>query len=346
MSETGAVDGTEGEAAPKRRGGVVRFVRGAALGLAWIVGVLLWVVAGVCLFILAGRTVVPLIAVAVLAVLVLWKLPRAWWVLFFGILLMGAALAWRGSLRPRSDRVWMEELERMPLVTIEGDSVTIEGVRNFRWHESGGYDANWETRTYDLANLRGVELIVEPSSYSDLMAHTMLGFDFGPDGRLVLSIEARKEEGEQYGPVAGALNQYELIYLFLDERDAFGARAVQRGATLIAYPARTRREFLGPFFRKICASANGLRERPEFYHIIYHNCTTRWIRHVDAVNNTPFYLTLDTTVNGRIGRQLYREGVMDTDLSYDEAKERFRIDDRVREHFDDPDFSDLIRSPD
>ncbi len=333
-----------------RRGRWPRRLARAGVVLAALI---VWIVAIVCLTTLAGRSA-PTVTVAIVAVAaatLLWKPRRARWMLATGALLLALALVWRGALTPSNDREWWPDVAVLPTISFEGDVATIEGVRSWEWPADGGHVERWETRSYDLANLRGVDLIVQPFPYSSLMAHTMLSFDFGPQGWLTLSIEARKERREDYGPIAGALNQFELIYTFLDERDAFTLRAVQRGDELYAYPIRARPPYDGlrRFFRDLCASANRLHAEPEFYHIIYDNCTTVWIRHADAVaaaqgRDERVGLQLDTILNGRITRLFHAAGHIDTDLPFDEARERFRVDELVRAHADDPEFSARIRA--
>lgn len=253
-----------------------------------------------------------------------------------------AIIGWRATLIPRNDRDWLPEYAQQPGLTLDGDRVTISNVRDSRWSTPLDVQHAWVTRTYSLSNLRGLDLIVEPFPQSPLMAHTMLSFDFGPDGRVVLSIEARREIGEKYGSIPGGLNQFELTYLFLDERDALGLRAL-RGDTLYAFPARVTPLKLRAFFLSLAATAENLRTSPRFYRIIRDNCTTAWLQSADMLDTNPVGLQLDSILNGRLARLLHARGLMATHLSYEQAKERFRIDDRVLEFRDDPEFSTRIR---
>ncbi|WP_391485472.1 hypothetical protein [Acinetobacter baumannii] len=40
-----------------------------------------------------------------------------------------------------------------------GDVITLHNVRNFNWHPDGTYDVRWETRTFDLNQLNGINII-------------------------------------------------------------------------------------------------------------------------------------------------------------------------------------------
>ena len=283
------------------------------------------------------------LAVCLLAAVILRRRVRA---IAAGVLLLGVVImVWRASLTPSHDRVWSPEVARLPEVSIAGDHVSIADVRAFGWDDVGGIaQQRWVDRTYALSELRGLDMILQPLPGSTLMGHTMLSFDFGESGRLVLSIEARKERGETYGAIKGGLNQFELIYLFSEEADTLVSRARQ-GFELYSFPVLIDPLDLRAFFLSLCTTANNLRERPRFYQILHDNCTTAWLAHADHLANGPAGVQPDTVLTGRIGRLLHRRGMIDTELGYDDACAHFRIDGRVLECAGDPNLSDLIRVP-
>ena len=283
--------------------------------------------------------------------LVLWPLfPVAWWRVKNPLwpaggawALFAAMLAWVAVLRPSNDREWVVEFSRQPRIEIEGDSVIVHDLRDFRWAADGGVKPGWKVRTYDLGKLSELELMVEPFKDSDLMAHAMVGFGFGDDGRLVVSVEARREEGERYGLVRGCFRQFELFYVFGDERDCLSLRAVQRKTRLYAFPVKVTPECVRALFLDLVASANDLHEKPRFYRSISVNCTTAMVKHVDKKFQTDIGLRFKTLFPGQTGKLLHEMGYMATDLAYEKAKERFRLDERIREHVGDPEFSRVIR---
>ena len=52
-----------------------------------------------------------------------------------------------------------------------------------------------------------------------LRGHPALVFDFGPDGRICMSIEARITKGQKYSVFRSLYRQQELIFVAADERD-------------------------------------------------------------------------------------------------------------------------------
>ncbi len=310
------------------------------------VAAILWLVALLPLAVLAGSWLVVLaLGGGALAVL-LWKRPHARWIGLGALALWLMVLGWREALTPQLDRDWDPAVARLPTIAVDESAriVTIGDVRNFEWGPEGIRRERWVERRYALADLRGVELLVEPFPGSRLLAHTMLSFDFGDAGRIVLSIEARKERGERYGPIPGALNQFELAYCFVDERDALTTRAITLDRRLEAYPLRARPETLRPFLLDVLAAADELSRTPRFYHIIMDNCTTAWIRHADQSAGSDFGIGVDTILNGRVAPMCHRRGLLAMDGTFEEIRERCRIDDLVVRHADAPDFAARIRA--
>lgn len=311
-------------------------------GLLTVLSLITWGMAALVLTILGVGSLIPgfVLALGLVGLVVFKSKVRGTFAIILA--LCAGVFLWRTALQPSHQRDWQPPLENLARPVIEDDTVVLHGVRNFSWKSETDYQPAWETRRYHLSNLRSVDLLFEPFAYSSLMAHTMMSFDFGEDGRLVLSIEARKEVGEEYDAILGGLNQFELIYLFLDEKDALGQRA-HRGHELYAFPIRAEPLHLRAFFLSLCSSTDNLLRKPRFYHIIRHNCTTTWLEHADLISNEPVGFRLESILNGLIVELLHKRGLIDTDLSYDEARQAFRIDPQILDALSDQDFSAAIR---
>ena len=68
-------------------------------------------------------------------------------------------LVWWLRLKPSHHREWDASVALMPRAVREGDAVTIENVRNFEYRSLDDFTPRYETRTYHLANLKGVDII-------------------------------------------------------------------------------------------------------------------------------------------------------------------------------------------
>ncbi len=255
------------------------------------------------------------------------------------IFTIGAAAGFLGVLvslwqiTPSNYRDWADEHAHLAEIHLSGQRVTIDGFRNFQWKTQQSFDPVWESRTFDLDQLQSLDLIVEPFKDSDYMAHTMLRFGFSDGRQLIVSVEARRERSETYSLLKGAFRQFELIYVFGTPEDLLTLRAVHRGTRIYAYPIKADREFMINLFKDLATAANDLHQRPRFYRSIRENCTTTLVKHFDRQPIDHIGLRRETIFPSMTGWLLYQRGFMDTDLSYDEAKKHFRIDEGIRKFY-------------
>jgi len=304
---------------------------------------LFWFIGATALVVMAGWP--PWIAWFLLVgvFLAIIRFKPSWWVELAGFDLCLAAVIWYAVRSPSNNREWWPELSVLPETNRSGKHLTITGFREFDWHPDGGFDARWTRRTFDLEKLDRLEFVVVPFGDSERMAHTMMIFGFSDGNRVVVSVEVRKEIGEEYGILPGMLKQFELIYLFGSEHDVLGVRAVARGERIYAYPVRAEPDFIRALFTDLTESANSLHLRPRFYRSIRDNCTTTLVREIERVTGGKIGLQPEILFNARAGELLHRRGNMDTRLNYRQAREHFRIDHLIRDHIDDPDFPAKIR---
>ncbi len=258
--------------------------------------------------------------------------------------MLAGLMIWLSTIQASNDKEWRAEVANLPKIMIQNKSVMIQNLRNATWSEDRG-TINWENRRYDLSKLNSLNLIVEPFNNSKLMAHTMLDFGFGEQGHVIISVEARKEVFEEYSLVAGALRQFELIYVFGDEKDLLTLRALERGSALHLYPIKADSEFMVSLFKDLAKSANALHEQPKFYRTLRDNCTTSLIEHMDRHYQQKIGVRIETVFPAKSGELLHKLGRMNTKLSYQQAHKASRIDHLVvKYHKEGVNFSSLLHS--
>ena len=131
--------------------------------------------------------------------------------------------------------------------------------------------------TVHLANLQAADIIFFNWG-SAWMSHPVLVFDFGPDGRICISIEVRYRKGQDYSILRSLYRQQELIFLVADERDAILRRTKYgrpRTARLYHFAAGQGSAVRVP---RLLGAINGLYETPRWYHGLCANCTTSFYR--------------------------------------------------------------------
>jgi hypothetical protein len=266
--------------------------------------------------------------------------PRRRGLVAFGALTV-LLFAWWSSLRPRNDRTWQPDVSQLPTVEINGDVLTFHNVRNFDYRSETDYTPRWETRTYDLARLDGLDFFM---SYwtGPTIAHTIMSWEFNDGQHLAISIETRKEVGEEYDAIAGFFRQYELYYVVADERDVIRLRTNYRKETVHLYQLRAPVERARRLLLDYVASINKLAVQPEWYNAGTTNCTTTIRTHVQDVG-VAMPLDWRLFANGHLDELLYEAGSLDTSRPLAEVQAASIIDARAQAADQDPAFSARIR---
>jgi hypothetical protein len=257
------------------------------------------------------------------------------------LVLLGAVTVWWLRIPPRNDRDWLPEVARPARATIDGDRVTIENVRDFRWRSETDFDERWETRSWDLGQLTGADVFFSQWD-SPYILHTIVSWTFAGAPPLAISIETRKERGETYSAVRGFFRQFELYYVVADERDVIALRTGPRGERVRLHHVRMgapeARAILLDYLREV----NELAERPRWYNALTHNCTTTIRQHVRLAGRENAW-SWKILLNGFLEELMYERGSIDTSLPFAELRARSDVTARAREAQDDPAFSARIR---
>ena len=250
------------------------------------------------------------------------------------------------TIQPRADRRWAPEHAVMAHADVRGDSVHLQRMRNFAYTTETQFTPAYFDRTYDLNKLETVWFIVTPFSKRWRgPAHTFVSFGFSDSQYVAVSVEARREPGEVYGPVTGLFKRFEMIYVIGDERDLIGSRAVYGGYDVYVYPIRTTPARARALFTEMLARANTLAAQPEFYNTLTNNCTSNIVDHVNHLVPHAVPHGLRTILPGYADGVAYSLGLIDNSISLDEARRRFRVNDQARRFATDSSFSRRIRSP-
>ena len=193
-----------------------------------------------------------------------------------GLALMLAILLWWATISPRNDRDWAPEVAQLLQIHIppgQANRVQLRHVRNFTWRSEEDFTPHWETRDYDLSQLRSVDMAL---GYwmGPAIAHTLVSFGFANGEHLVFSVEIRKERGEGFDALAGFFKQYEMALVAADERDILRLRTQARGEQVYMYRVNMAPKDMQALFMAYAHQAELLAHAPSFYHTLTANCTT------------------------------------------------------------------------
>lgn len=231
----------------------------------------------------------------------------------------------------------------LPKAEQHGDVVTVRNIRDFNYMTENDYVVNYYDRSYDIRQLKTVDFIIVPFTEWRGAAHTFLSFGFEGDDYLSVSVEIRRQKGDDFDFWKALLSQYEITYVVGDERDLINLRANYRNTDVYVYrikntPAQTR-----ALFRDVMARVNQLNDKPELYNLVTNNCTTNLIRHVNNVSPKAIPYNYQVLFTGYSDELAYQLKLIDTSKSFEQTKEDAHINRLAEIYKDDPEFSKKIR---
>lgn len=231
---------------------------------------------------------------------------------------------------PRADRDWAVDQARPARIAFGDGEVRIENLRDFRHRPGGELTVAYREETVNLADVRRVWFVLAPfASRFRGLAHSLLSFELTGDRFIAISVEARRERGEEYSLIGGMLRRFEVTYVVATEQDIIGLRAV-RGDRLFLYPSRATPEQAQALFVDMLNRAEAVRVHPEFYNTFFDNCTTNLRTHVNRVLEDPLPWGWGVVLPGYSDRLALEHGILDTELPLEEARRHFRVDERAR----------------
>lgn len=260
--------------------------------------------------------------------------------------MFGLVLAPWLSLKPSNNRNWQDDVSQTAWAEVNSDDVTIHNFRYCHYRAEFDYFCEWLTKTVRLSDLRGIDIAVTYWG-SPYIAHPIVSFWFGDNDYVAASIETRKQLGTGYSAIRGFFRQYELIYLFSDERDIIRLRTNFRtGEEVYLYHTTAGPQWSRELFLEYIRQANQLHDHPEWYNALTSNCTTAIFQSMRLIGPLPdgsSRFDWRILLNGRADEMLYNGGNFASKLPFPELKQAVHINDAARKADDSPDFSRLIR---
>ncbi len=240
------------------------------------------------------------------------------------VALCGAAV-WQMTLVPRHDRAWEFGQERTPRMIVSGNTLTVENFRDFAWRNATEADARWSTKTFDLAQLMGVDVVISHFSDNEGVAHIFLTFRFADSDDLVISVEARRDGNEAYSPWKGMWRQYEMLYVAASERDVIGVRISERDERVYVYPTIATSVQARQLLTRIATDATAVADAPQFYHTLWNSCLSALAKPAEEIAGIRFPFSYKMLLPGYADEVLYDMGVISHDAPFAQIKERHRI---------------------
>ncbi|MEX2114749.1 MAG: DUF4105 domain-containing protein [Pirellulales bacterium] len=232
----------------------------------------------------------------------------------------------------------------LPWAEFRDNQVTVHNVRNTEYRSAEDYTVHHYDKTYDLNKLDSVDFIMVPLEFVPGGAHTFLSFGFQDQDYVAISVEVRREKGEEFSPIKSMTDPYEIMYVVGDERDLIQLRSVHWLEDVYMYQALSPPEQMRALFVDMLKRANKLRKEPEFYHLVTNNCTTNIVRHINNVapGRVPYgYQVLFPAYSDRLA---YHLDLIKVDGNFARTRQQARINQAAYVFRDDPQFPSKIRA--
>ncbi len=256
-------------------------------------------------------------------------------------------VAWQGLKKVPMEGDWQEQLKVISTAEFNGDLVTVKNVRNFRYSptEKDMHPAYYDKK-YDLTQIKKVWYVTEPFNENQSAAHTFVSFEFNNGDFLAISIEARKTKDQIYSIWKGMLRTYLLVYIAADERDVLLLRANIRKDKVYVYPVKLEKpENARLILTDMLTRMNELvSTRPAWYNTLFANCTSSIAKHVNKI--TPGRVSIfswQLWLTASADELALKHGLLDTDLSIEQAREKYSVNEASERVGDVPSYSLDIR---
>lgn len=247
-----------------------------------------------------------------------------------------------GLMRPDANQDWAPEHSRMPAIRIDGNTIHVTNVRDFKWQSDGGSAVAYEEHRYDLDALNSLDYVLCPLASFDGVAHVFVCFGFSDGQHVAISVEGRRAKGRPYRVIPSLFRQYQLIYVVGDEQDVVGLRGAIWKVPVYFYPTRTSRQKMRAIFLDMMERAHSLEDHPEYYNLVTNNCLNNITANLRRLGvSAPANLRLLFT--GYSDRVAYDLGFIDTDLPFEKARRVFRVDGWMQTTPLDEEFSRRLR---
>ena len=261
---------------------------------------------------------------------------------FILILIVGIILLIPLALKtPSHDRDWREDNAELASCLIEGDTVHIDKVRDWRYDKTGPLSKEWQEKEYDLSLIQDVWFILESFSSWDAIGHAMLMFDFSDQQSVLISIEARKEVDQKFSTFKGLIREFDLICLWGTQEDFLVRRALVQ-----EHPLRIHQLSLGQpqaknLFLSLCNKTNSIKEQPEFYNTLFSNCASELAYAANKSGNIPF--TASRILTGYSDKTLFNLNLINTQGTWEDQLEASMSEKIIRENHQNTDWPSKLR---
>ena len=225
------------------------------------------------------------------------------------------------SLRePSLSRTWDEDVSILAGVEISNDeAVTFTQVRDWNYAINSILSREYFDASFDPKDIVAMWMYEQQLDTAGLIAHTFLVFEFNESyerGRyLGLSVETRREQGEEYSIIGGALRSFEITHIWATEKDLVTRRVQYLDYPLTRYKLEIPAEYRSQIFSKFAKETQSLASVPRWYNTASNNCTSSLIKYVNESKPGAIPFHYSYALTGKVDEYLEQLGFKVADYS-------------------------------
>ena len=198
--------------------------------------------------------------------------------------------------------------------------MTIENFRDADWGNLDlasikNDDSLFKDLEFQLSDIQSIKAVVSHFAVFSEIAHILILFELKDNTSIGLSVEARKEQGEEYSLTGGLSAKFELIYVLASYRDLVGLR-LMRDEKVYSFPINATPVEAQSLFKVAATRANQIDQNPELYHLFIRNCTTEIVKLVNQIADQDFPRLTQSFFPGDAGKALFKMGLIDSDATH------------------------------
>ncbi len=221
---------------------------------------------------------------------------------------------------PSLSRTWDEDVSILAGVEISNDAtVSLTQIRDWRYAISSISSKSYFDASFDPKDIVAMWMYEQQLDASGLIAHTFLVFEFAESyerGRyLGLSVETRREQGEEYSIIGGALRSFEITHIWATERDLVTRRVQFLDYPLTRYQLEIPAEYRSQIFSKFAKETQSLASVPRWYNTVSNNCTSSLIKYVNESEPGAIPFHYSYALTGKVDEYLEQLGYKAPDYS-------------------------------
>ena len=221
---------------------------------------------------------------------------------------------------PSLSRVWDADVRVLAGVEFPGNgSVHLTNIRDWSYTQDSVVSKRYFDASFDPQDIVDLWMYEQQLDDVGLIAHTFLVFEFdesyGRSKYLGLSVETRRESGEQFSLIGGMLRSFEVTHIWATEADLVTRRVELLDYPLTRYRLDIPEQVRSRVFVKMASETADLATAPRWYNTVTNNCTSSLIRYVNESEPDAIPVHYSYVFTGKVDDYLEKLGYLDPGYS-------------------------------